>query len=217
MYFASRTQAGRMLATQILPKYRYDNCSILALGDGAVVVGAQIAAQLHCGLMQLMSAEIMLSREPMAIAGITSSGKTVYNHSYTSGEIDELVSEYRGQIEQEKLTEMHNLNRQQGSIINLDRLRRHVVIVVSDGMKTSFEFDLALEFLKPLAILKLIVATPFASVQAIDRLHVMADELYCLSVIPDYISTNHYYEQQDVPDHDAVLEITERMSMNWAL
>ncbi len=215
MYFASRSQAGRMLAAPIFENYHDANCSVLALGDGAVVVGIEIANQLHCGLMQLISSEIMLSREPMAIAGITASGTVVYNHSYSDGEIYELVNEYRGLIEQEKLTEMHNLNRRKGNAINLDRLRRHNIIVVSDGLKTSFPFDLAVEFLKPIAIEKLIAATPFASVQAVDRLHVIADDLYCLNVLPDYISTDHYYDQQDVPDHDTIVDTVERISLSW--
>lgn len=204
-----------MLAEQIAKKYDQANCSVLALGDGGVVVGAEIATKLRCGLMLLLTSEIMLSREPVAIAGITAGGGMVYNHSYSDGEIDELVSEYRGLIEQEKLTEMHHLNRQSGSTINPERLRRHDIIVVSDGLKTSFPFDLALEFLKPLAIGKLVAATPFASVPAVDRMHVMADDLFCMSVIPDYISTDHYYDQSDIPDHEAILDLIEHLSLRW--
>jgi putative phosphoribosyl transferase len=189
---------------------------VLALGDGAVAIGAPIAAQLHCGLVLLLTSEIILSREPVPIGGITADGSMVYNRSYSDGEIDELMTEYRGLVEQEKLTELHNLNRRAGSAINTDRLRRHDVIVVSDGLKTSFPFDLALEFLKPLAMDKLIVATPFASVPAVDRLHVMADDLFCLNVLPDYIDTNHYYDtQDDMPDHDTALGIADHISLSW--
>ena len=38
-----------------------------------------------------------------------------YNHSYSDGEIDEMVGENHGFIEMEKLTQMHNLNRLVGS------------------------------------------------------------------------------------------------------
>ncbi|HVX58021.1 MAG TPA: hypothetical protein VHA37_09960, partial [Candidatus Saccharimonadales bacterium] len=93
MYLASRVQAGRMLAGQLAKKYRYENCAVVALDDGGVVVGAQIATQLHCVLTLLMSAEITLPREPTAIAGITASGTLSYNHSYSEGEISELAGE----------------------------------------------------------------------------------------------------------------------------
>ena len=68
MYFASRLQAGRQLASQLVPKYRYENCAVLAVSDGGVMVGAQIAQQLHCVITLLMSAEITLPREPEAVA-----------------------------------------------------------------------------------------------------------------------------------------------------
>jgi predicted phosphoribosyltransferase len=217
MYFASRVQAGRLLAEQVAEKYRYENCAIMALGDGGVVVGAQIAIQLHCVLTLLETAEIMLPREPQAIAGITPGGRMAYNHSYSQGELDEMVGENYGLIEQEKLTGMHELNQLIGSsgIIHKNLLSGHNIIVVSDGLKTGFEIDLAMEFLKPVKLEKLVVAVPFASVPAVDKLHVVADDLYCLSVIEDYIDTNHYYDTQDVPDHETVLKTIEHIVMNW--
>ena len=55
MYFESRSQAGKILADQLVAKYRYENCAVVALSNGGVVVGEQIAAQLHCVLMLLVS------------------------------------------------------------------------------------------------------------------------------------------------------------------
>jgi putative phosphoribosyl transferase len=217
MYFASRVQAGRMLAAQLTKKYRYENCAVLALGDGGVMVGAQIAIELHCILTTLASAEIMLPREPMPIAGITAGGSVAYNHSYSDGEIDEMVGENYSYIEQEKLSQMHNLNQLLGSsgTINKELLKGHNVIIVADGLKTGFVVDLAVEFLKPIEIEKMVVAVPFASVPAVDRMHVLADDLYCLDVIQDYIDTDHYYDVQDVPDHETVLKTLENVVLKW--
>lgn len=217
MYLASRVQAGRMLASQLLPKYRYENCAVVALDDGGVMVGAQIATQLHCVLTMLMSAEIKLPQEPTAIAGITSSGTLSYNHSYSEGEISEMAGENFGYIEQQKLLQMHDMNRLvgQGGTISKELLRGHNVIVVSDGAKTGFSIDLAYEFLKPISIEKLVFAVPFSSVEAVDRMHVLADDLYCLNVIPDYRDTDHYYDKKDVPDHATVLKTIEHIILNW--
>jgi putative phosphoribosyl transferase len=217
MYFASRVQAGRMLAAQLAKKYRYENCAVMALGDGGAMVGTQIAVQLHCVLTMMDSAEIMLPQEPQAIAGITGGGAVAYNHSYSTGELEELVGENYGFIEQEKLSRMHDLNQLVGSsgTINKELLKGHNVIIVSDGLKTGFVIDLAVEFLKPIAIEKLIVAVPFASVQAVDRMHVLSDDLYCLNVIEDYIDTDHYYDKQDVPDHETVLRTIEQIILKW--
>lgn len=217
MYLDSRVKAGQMLASQLVEKYRYENCAIVALDDGGVMVGAQIATQLHCVLTLLMSAEIKLPQEPVAIAGITAGGTLSYNHTYSPGEIDELAGENFGYIEQQKLLQMHDLNHLVGGAgtINKGLLRGHNVIVVSDGAKTGFSIDLAYEFLKPINIEKLIFAVPFSSVEAVDRMHVLADELYCLNVIPDYRDTDHYYEKKDVPDHKTVLKTIEHIILNW--
>jgi len=89
------------------------------------------------------------------------------------------------------------------------------VIVVTDGAKTGFSIDLAYEFLKPIKIEKLIFAVPLSSVEAVDRMHVLADDLYCLDVIEEYRDTEHYYDKQDVPDHKTVLETIEHIILNW--
>src|SRR5258708_4155225 len=102
MYFASRTQAGRMLASQLTPKYSNEKCAVLALGDGGVVVGAQIATELHCVLTLLLSEEITLPRELEAIAGISQDGSLSYNSALSSYERDDLTSEYYQYLEQEK-------------------------------------------------------------------------------------------------------------------
>ncbi|PIZ62893.1 hypothetical protein COY17_01725 [Candidatus Saccharibacteria bacterium CG_4_10_14_0_2_um_filter_52_9] len=217
MYFASRVQAGRMLAAKLSPKYRYKNCAVVTLNDGSVMVGAQIASQLHCVLTLLTSAEINLPREPEAIASISAGGTMSYNHNFSEGELSEMSGEYHGLIEQEKLSRMHDMNQLVGSSGTISKalLREQNVIVVSDGLKSGFEVDLVAEFLKPIKIEKLVVATPFASVKAVDRMHVLADDLYCLNVIEDYVDTNHYYETQDVPDHATVLNTIEHIILNW--
>jgi predicted phosphoribosyltransferase len=207
MYFASRTQAGRMLADKLVEKYHDQKCLVMALGDGAAIVGEEIARQLNCQLTMLASAEIKLPREPLAIAGITADGTVSYNHTYSDGEIDELVGEYHGFIESEKLTQLHHMHELLGKKGTMQRaaLNNHTIVIVSDGLQTGFEIDLAKQFLKPVAITNMVVATPLASVQAVDRMHVLADDLYCLSVIAEYIDTNHYYDQNDIPDRTELL------------
>jgi len=43
MYFKSRVEAGELLAKQITEKYKGNECAVVALNDGGVMVGAQIA------------------------------------------------------------------------------------------------------------------------------------------------------------------------------
>ena len=206
-----------MLANQLVAKYRYENCAVIALNDGGVVVGAQIAAALHCVLSLLLNEEITLPRELEAIAAISQDGSVSYNNTYSPGELDELIGEYYQYIEQEKLARLHNLNSILGSGATVDKrlLVGRNIILVSDGLASGFAVDIATEFLKPIRTEKVIVATPLASVKAVDRLHVTADEIYILSVVENYMSTDHYYDQRDIPPHDKIVEIIERITLNW--
>lgn len=217
MYFASRAQAGRMLAAQLKPDYRSKPCAILALDDGGAMIGIQIASELHCVMTLLLSSEINLPRESEAIAGINTFGSMTYNPSYEAGDLEEMKSEYFGLIEQQKIAGMHALNKLigKGGQVSRRLIEDHNIIIVSDGLQSGFKLDLAIAYLKPIKTLKLIVATPLASIPAIDRMHVLADELHCLSPQENYLTTDHYYEKQDVPDHDDVVKTVERLTTNW--
>ncbi len=61
----------------------------------------------------------------------------------------------------------------------------------------------------------MVVAVPFASVKAVDRMHILADALYCMNVLADYMDTDHYYERQDVPDHATVMTTLQTIILNW--
>jgi putative phosphoribosyl transferase len=218
MYFASRVEAGQKLAAQIVTKYAGKPCAVVGLNDGGVMVGAQIAMRLHCVLTMIMSEPIELPREPDPIAGIAQDGSFSYNSAYSPGELEDMLSEYHSVIEQEKLQkiqDMHRLVGRGGKLIRKDLLRGHNVILVSDGLSNGFSLDIATEFLKPLSISRLIVATPLASVQAVDRMHILADEIFCLSVVEDYISTDHYYDTQDVPPHELVVKTIDQIVSHW--
>ncbi|HSD56483.1 MAG TPA: hypothetical protein VLA92_05040, partial [Candidatus Saccharimonadales bacterium] len=207
MYFKNRVEAGQSLAKQIVERYKGQDCSVVALNDGGVIVGAQIALQLHCPLMMLLTEAINLPREDAAVGGISQDGSFTYNHGYSQGEIDEFTSEYYQFIELEKMNKMANMHRQLGheKMIRKDLLRERNVILVSDGMQDGFALDIALQYLKPIHTKKVVMATPLASVPAVDRIHVLADDIFCLSVIEDYISTDHYYDANDIPSHDKVV------------
>lgn len=217
MYFKSRAEAGKLIAAQIAKKYKGQDCAVVALSDGAVMVGAQIAARLGCVMAMLLTEAIKLPREDIAIAGIAQDGSVTFNNYYSPGEIEEFEAEYHNLIEQEKLDKKQHMNQLlgEGVLIKRKLLRDHNIILVSDGLPNGFSLDIAVEFLKPIRTKKLIAATPFASISAVDRMHILADDIYCLSVIEDYISTDHYYEVQDVPDHFKILRIIQQLVERW--
>ena len=69
--------------------------------------------------------------------------------------------------------------------------------------------------MKPIKVQRLIMATPFASVQAVDQMHVLADEIVCLDVMENIISVDHYYENSVLPDHETIISVIENIVLQW--
>lgn len=217
MYFKDRLQAADLLAAKIVPKYRYENCAVVALSDGGVIIASHLAAQLHCVVMMLLTEPITLPGETTPVGTIDQTGVFTYNGMFSAGQLEEFTSEYRNHIEQQKLEKLHEMNSLLGSggLIEPAMLRYHNVILVSDGLSSGLSLDAAVAYLKPFKLERLIVATPFASVSAVDRMHLLADEIYCLNVIENYMSTNHYYEDNTLPPHEEIVGAIKDIVLKW--
>ena len=216
MYFKNRAEAGRKLAAQ-LQKYQKENVAIVALSEGSVIVAAQVAMRLHGSLSMLLTENINLPGEPDAIAAVTSAGTFTKNNMFSAGQLEEMMIDYHTFIEEQRIQRFHHMNMlmTHDGEIKKENLRRHVVILVSDGLMNGFSLDVAYDYLKTIAIKKLVVATPVASVSAVDRMHLVADELFCLDVKPNYISTDHYYDDNTIPSGDSIGRVMKNISMNW--
>src|SRR5680860_1045011 len=154
MYFKNREQAGQILAEELLNKYRYEDCTVVALSDGAVVVGEQIAIALHCLLTMLLVEEIEVPGEGVNFGSVTQDGGFTYNNSFSSGEIDEYNSEYHGYLEEQKREAFQKMNRLlgDGGLIDNKMLRDRNIILVADGFDDCSSLNAAIEFLKPIKI-----------------------------------------------------------------
>lgn len=216
-YFSSRQAAGELLADQLEPKYRYEDCAVLALSDGAVMVGAQIAHRLHCVITLLLTSSIRLPNEHDILAEINQRGALTYNDMYSAGELEELTSEYFNYIEAQKMERLFDMNKLLGAggLVRDDLLRNRTVIVVSDGLNNGMSLAAAADFLKTIKIKRLVIVTPFASVSAVDKMHIMGDEIVCINVIEDIISIDHYYDDPALPSHDIIIKTIEDVILNW--
>src|SRR5680860_838031 len=170
MYFENREQAGQILAAELVKGYRYENCTVVALNDGSVVVGEQIAIELHCLLTMLLIEDIEVPGEGTNFGSVSQDGGFTYNSSFSTGEIDEYNSEYHGYLEQQKMQAFQKINQLlgDGGLVTSNMLRDRVVILVSDGLDDGSHLDAVADFLKTIRIKRLVLATPVSTVQAVD-------------------------------------------------
>lgn len=217
MYFENRGQAGQLLAAQLAERYRYDDCAVVALSDGAVLVGEQIAAALHCILTMLLIEDIDVPGESMSFGGVSQNGTFTYNGMFSAGEVEEYTSEFHGYLDEQKREKFQKINRLlgDGGIISNDMLRDRTVILVADGIDNGAAIDVAMDFLKPIRVAKVVVATPIATVSAVDKLHMIADELHILDVKENFMGTDHYYEDNIIPSHEDTIAKINQIVLNW--
>jgi putative phosphoribosyl transferase len=217
MYFESRVQAGKLLADLLVEKYRYENCAVIALSDGGVVIGEEIAAALHCILTMLVTENVDVPGESATFGAIAQTGEFTYNSNLSPGEMEEYTNEFHGYLEDQKRVAFEKLNRLigDGGTIDYDLLRDHTIILVSDGLGDGATLDVAFNFLKPIRIERLIIAAPVASVGVVDKVHITADELHILDVKQNFLDTNHYYEKNDLPSHEDTIKKINQTILNW--
>lgn len=217
MYFESRFQAGQVLAQQLYERYRYENCAIMSLTDGGVLVAEPIAAALHCVVTLLVTEDIAIPGEGMSFGSVSQIGDFTYNSMLSQGEIDGYTSEFHGYLAEQKREAFQKINRLvgDGGTVDRDLLRDRTVILISDGFGDNASLDAALDFLKPIRIQRLVVAGPTASVKSVDALHVTADELHILDVKANFMGVDHYYENNEVPSHEDTVARINQIILNW--
>lgn len=216
MYFKNRAEAGKKLAEK-LEKYRSQHIVVVALGTGSSVVAAQVAMHLHANMFLYAIKNINLPGETDPLAGMGSGDVFTFSHAFSTGQIEEFASEYHSYIEQQRMERSHELHMLLGNEgeINKNMLRHRIVILVADGLASGFSLDVAGEYFKTIAIKKLVIAVPVASVSAVDRMHLLADEIACLSVTQNFMGADHYYDENYVPDVPNIAKIMRNISLNW--
>jgi putative phosphoribosyl transferase len=211
-YFNNRTEAGRILADK-LAAYSAENCVVVSLSEGGVLIGVEIASRLKSSLFLLTIENVELAGESDPIGLMSGGGSFIYNTMFSAGQLEEMISDYRQIIDQERIKTFQKLNRVLGKdgVIDKAQLKKRTIVLVSDGLKNGLSIDVAADFIKSLVVKKLIIATPVASVPAVERMHLLADEVCCLGITDNYMYTDHYYQENDVPKHEQIVELMKQV------
>lgn len=216
MYYRNRAEAGRLLAEK-LAKYKNTNTTVIALSTGGVIVGAQIAMRLHSSMAMLLTENIVLPGEHDPMAVIASDNTFTYNDKFSAGELEMMRADYLHVIEGQRLTKLRKLHALlgHGGEIHRELLQRRTVILVSDGLNSGLSLDMARDYLKPVNIERLVVATPVASVSAVDKMHLIGDDIACLDVKQNYMGTDHYYDDNTIPPVEDLMKIITSTPVHW--
>ena len=216
MYFKSRAEAGVKLADELMPLYRYENTVVVALSEAGLAVGYQIAVNLHTALRRLLMKTIHIDDESIDYATIMPGGIVAINPSLSESEQSYYYGEYAGWLEEQIREGILSIDRLMGADeISPENMRGYNVILTDDGINNPTKLEAALTWLKPARVDKVVLACPVISVPALDRAHILCDELHILGVAANYVSTEHYYEEDDAPDSDMARRMIDVTINNW--
>ena len=216
MYFKNRVAAGEELAKQLV-QYRYENCIVIALSEGGVVVAEPIAAQLHCLMTLLLLEDIKIPGEPEPYGSVNQYGRLTQNSFYSAGEIEGMYSEFHGLVEQQQRENLSHMNALlgEGGILSPQMVKDRIVFLVADGLLNGASLDASTEFLKPIRTKKIIAVCPLATRMATDKMHLIADEVYTLAINDDMLEVNHYFEDNALPTREETIAKINQAILSW--
>jgi len=214
-YFLSRASVGQQFAKD-LANLRYENTAVLALSPGGVVIGMEIARQLHSLIGLLLLKDVYLPGGETLLGVINERGGFTYDQGFSASEIEEYVGEYRGSIEAGKMDAVHSLHTVgQKDILTPRYCSGRTVIVVTDFAKNGTAFKAAMDFLKPVATNKIILISAVAHRKALDAMHILGDQLMIAHETELDLPTEHYFTNNEIPQNGELIKQMEQVVLHW--
>lgn len=205
--FENRYDAGRQLAQQ-LTAYANKSVVVLAIPNGGVPIGLELALALNSDFDVVISRKIPIPLQPEAGFGaIADDGTIILNDALVSklGLTDSQI-EYeanRVRMEIKRRTNLYRGDRQ------LTRVNGRTVIITDDGLASGFTMIAAVESIRHRAPKEIIVAVPTASTGAVVQVKKHADKLVAVAMGDPPYSVARYYRHWYDLKKDEVLKCLE--------
>ena len=205
--FASRTQAGQLLAKQVAT-FHFDQPVVLALPRGGVPVAVEVAKVLNAPLDLLLVRKIGVPWQPELAAAAIVDGER--HDLVLNEEVMSMLGLNRQDIEPAAAKELAEIDRRRelylkgrGPISVAGR----TAIVVDDGIATGTTVKAALQALKKRNPKKLVLAVPVAPGQTIEELEAYVDDIICLQQPEPFNAIGNFYSDFHQISDDEVIEM----------
>ncbi len=190
--FASREAAGQELGRRLRDE-RVEIDLVLGLPRGGVVVAAEVARLLQRPLETLIVRKIGHPWYREFAVGALAEPDVVlldegsmHRNLVVRADLDEVIAEETQRL-REYQTKFHR-----GSAPDLNG---KAVLLVDDGLATGATTEAAVKAARRQKARRVVVATPVASTNAMERLQRLADDVIALLVDPGFEAVGQYYEE----------------------
>ncbi|HZD60456.1 MAG TPA: phosphoribosyltransferase [Anaerolineae bacterium] len=190
--FKDRVDAGRQLAVK-LGQYKGANAVVLAIPRGGVVVGEQVARELHLPLDVIIPRKIGAPGNPeLAIGAVVTRGRAMINEALVQ-ELNIPRSYIDGEVEKQ-LAEVARRRKLYLGGREPIPLKDKIAIVVDDGLATGYTALATVNAVREQQPEKIILAVPVAPTDTCDRLEKEVDEIICLEAHELFFAVGQFYE-----------------------
>lgn len=190
--FDDRNDAGRQLAEK-LRHLQDQNPIVLALPRGGVPVGFEIARALAAPLDLLLVRKIGVPWQPELALGAVANG--AQPETFIDKELEAALDISDDYVKRETARQLEEVERRRrvycGGRAPLD-IAGHTAIVVDDGIATGATMRVALQASRRRNPARLVLATPVAAAETIEKLRPLADDVVCVE-IPSWLGAIGFF------------------------
>ena len=209
MLFEDRADAGRKLARRLESLAHRPNVIVLGVPRGGVTVAYEVAAALHAPLDVFLSRKLGVPGQTELAFGAISAG----DGRYLDEEIVRAVGISREQIERVTAEVKLELDRR-AKLYRGDRPPLQVagktVILVDDGIATGASVYAAIQALRQMKPLALVVAVPVAPPSTAAWLKRFVDEIVCLDLPDPFYAVGAFYRNFTQVEDAEVIDLLRR-------
>ncbi len=210
--FLNRTEAGKVLATELVAK-GYDDPVILALPRGGVPVGIEVARALGAPMDLVMVRKIGVPWQPELAAA------AVVNGDDPKIVINEEIAAHAGlsheEIERLAQIQLKEIQRRREVYLK-DRaavpVEGRTVIVVDDGIATGATMRASLKAVRQQRPGKLVLAVPVAAPDTLASMRAEVDEVICLMQPEPLFGIGAHYADFGQTTDDEVIRLMDEAS-----
>lgn len=202
--FENRYDAGRQLAAE-LSEYQGQPVVVLAIPNGGVPVGLEVALMLKVELDLVITRKIPLPLNPEAGFGavaddgtVTLNEEVVASVGLSQHQINYQVNRVRTEIRQRSLL----YRKDKPPAVLTDK----TVIVTDDGLASGFTMIATVESLRRRRAGEIVVAVPVASAAALERVEKLADRVVTMAkgTMPKFTVADFYRYWYDLSDDEVI-------------
>jgi predicted phosphoribosyltransferase len=206
MLFRDRTDAGRILASQLEHYKGRSDALILALPRGGVPVAYEVGRALGIPVDVFIVRKLGVpGHEELAMGAIASGGGFFVNRDVVDqlGIPDETIR-MAAERERKELVRRERLYRGDRS---LPELAGRVVILVDDGLATGSSMRAAIRAVKLSNPARTVVAVPTAAPETRNLIAKEVDEMICVSTPEPFYSVGQWYSRFEQISDDEVRDL----------